>query len=469
MTHHVAVVPGEGVGPEITQATLGAIKATGVDIAFEELSVSPSDPAQFIDTVVAKALESDALMKGPLGTPLGGGKKSLNVSLRTELNLYANVRPIMELPGVGTRLRRMPWQEDKIINFLLVRENLEDLYIGQERRITPNTVVADKVMTVEGCERIVRASFELARQRPGEKAVCCAHKANILKQSEGMLLDIFERVKSDYPEVKTRDLIIDNTAQQLILNPFSFEVVFMSNLHGDILSDQGAAIVGGLGLAGSANIGDAHAMFEAVHGTANDIAGLGQANPTSLMLSSVLLLRYLGESDAAKRLLHGVFATYERGEVRTFDQRTEGATVVSTTDFGKSVERAIEQSEAPQDSRFLYDDFSSLKIPSSSSKLRLEAPVVNVGLEVIAFLAQSQTGLRSSLEAICAPLGFTLSDLAVSGLSLPRSIDPSNNSLVRLTFRGAENSLQSHENGYELSRQLGVLGLNVRSMHFLAV
>jgi isocitrate/isopropylmalate dehydrogenase len=430
MTHLVTVVPGEGIGPEITEGTLKVLKASGADLDFDILNTSTSDPNRFVEDVIASALKSNALLKGPLGTPLGGGFKSLNVTLRNQLQLYANLRPIKELPGIGTRVVPSKRNEGKIIDFLLVRENMEDLYIGQERTIAPGVVVADKVMTLEGCERIIRASFEMARQRAQEgdhRKVCCAHKANILKQTEGMLLSLFRKIAPEYPDVLATDLIVDNAAQQIVINPHDLEVIFMSNLHGDILSDEAAGIIGGLGLAGSANIGSEHAMFEAVHGTAPDIAGKGIANPTSLMLSSVMMLSYLGEEASAIRMLNGMYAVYEQGEFRTGDVARNTPHASSTSDFTDAVVRAIQNNESPEDERFQVLSLPQYRLPHVTlHEFSLNKPINTSKIELQVIHSDASLVSKKTLQSLGEKVGLRLESISqVGNIQRVIFLDPS--------------------------------------------
>jgi isocitrate dehydrogenase (NAD+) len=314
MTYQIVLIPGDGIGPEVTEATRRIVEATGIGVdwtqqlagqAALDKSGSPL-PAETLAAVRA----AHATLKGPTATPSGTGFRSVNVELRQKLHLYANYRPARSLPGVPSRY------ED--VDLIVVRENTEGLYSGLEHEVVPGVVESLRVVTEQASERIARFAFETAR-RQGRKRVTCVHKANILKLSDGLFLRTCRRVAESFPDIQCDDCIIDAAAMKLVINPHSFDIMVMENLFGDIVSDLTAGLVGGLGLAPSANVGDGVAVFEAVHGSAPDIAGKGIANPTALILSAVLMLRYLNEPQAANRIENAVRTVFERGNVRTGD------------------------------------------------------------------------------------------------------------------------------------------------------
>jgi isocitrate dehydrogenase (NAD+) len=267
-------------------------------------------------------------LKGPLTTLVGEGFPSANVALRKGLDLYANLRPVRSIPGVRSRYEN--------VNLAIVRENTEDLYSGIEHMIMPGVTQGLKVITSHASIRIARFAFEYARRRKRLK-VTAVHKANIMKLTDGLFLESARQVAKDYPDIVFDDKIVDNLCLQLVLEPTQFDVLLLSNLYGDIVSDLCAGLVGGLGLVPAANIGESHAVFEAVHGSAPDITGQGIANPTALILSGVLMLRHLGENEAADRVLQAVFRVLEEGEVRTPD--LGGGS--STEEFAEAIVRVL--------------------------------------------------------------------------------------------------------------------------------
>jgi isocitrate dehydrogenase (NAD+) len=314
MAYHIVLIPGDGIGPEVTAAARRVVDSTGVDMTWEEHLAGQTALEKLgtplPETTIAAVRAASASLKGPTATPSGTGFRSVNVELRQKLQLYANYRPARSLPGVPTRYEN--------VDLIVVRENTEGLYSGLEHEVVPGVVESLRIVTEAASERIARFAFETAR-RQGRKRVTCVHKANILKLSDGLFLRTCGRVAESFPDVAFDDSIIDAAAMKLVLNPQSFDIMVMENLFGDILSDLTAGLVGGLGLTPSANIGERVAVFEAVHGTAPDIAGKGVANPTAIILSAVLMLRFLGEKEAADRIENAVRDVLTRGEVRTRD------------------------------------------------------------------------------------------------------------------------------------------------------
>ncbi len=293
----VTVIKGDGVGPEVVDAALKVLKAADVPLNFEECvagrkafeaGITTGVPQETLDSISRNKL----VLKGPLETPIGHGGKSANVTIRKLFDMFGNIRPIKEIPAIQTPF------SGRGINMVVVRENVEDLYAGIEYMQTPDVAQTLKLISRQGCERIVRLAFEIAaaENRP---SVHCVHKANIMKMSEGMLKRVFEEISSDYPNIEAKQVIVDNAAHQLVINPEQFDVLVCTNMNGDILSDQAAGLVGGLGIAASANIGHMACMFESVHGSAPDIAGQGKANPLAFINATILLLKHLGLSDKA--------------------------------------------------------------------------------------------------------------------------------------------------------------------------
>jgi isocitrate dehydrogenase (NAD+) len=297
MTIRATLIPGDGIGPEVTDAAVRVVEAAGVTIDWQraeagaDVFVKHGTPMP--DDVLNSIRTTGVALKGPIGTPIGGGFRSANVVMRQALDLYACVRPVRSIPGLGTRFEG--------VDFVLVRENTEGLYSGLEHRVTEGVVESLKVVTEKASLRIARYAFDLAR-REGRGAVTAVHKANIMKLSDGLFLECARRVARDYPELELREMIIDNCAMQLVTHPEQFEVLLMDNLYGDILSDLGAGLVGGLGVVPGSNIGSECAVFEAVHGSAPDIAGRGLANPTAVIRSAAMLVAHLGQPEAAARI-----------------------------------------------------------------------------------------------------------------------------------------------------------------------
>jgi isocitrate dehydrogenase (NAD+) len=313
----VTLIEGDGIGPEIAAATVKAVEAAGGQIAWERADAGAGAVDKHKDPLPQATIDSikknQLALKGPLATPSGGGYRSVNVTLRQTFDLYANVRPVQTIPGVPSRYTG--------VDLVIVRENTEDLYAGVEHYIDPRRTAAESIaiITKFGSERAIMYAFEYARKHKRKK-VTLVHKANILKMSNGLFLECGREMAKRYPDIQFEDMIVDATAMKLVIAPEKFDVIVTMNLFGDILSDLTAGLVGGLGVAPAANIGDSGlAMFEAVHGTAPDIAGKGIANPTGLMLSAALLLDHVHQDDAAARLRTGIRAALAKAETRTGD------------------------------------------------------------------------------------------------------------------------------------------------------
>src|SRR5919106_427289 len=314
MAHRITLISGDGIGPEVASAVVRIVEASGADIEWEEHVAGQQALDKFGTTLPDELLDSiirnKVALKGPITTPIGKGFTSVNVGLRKTLDLYANLRPVRALPNVPSRYPEL--------DLVVVRENTEDLYAGIEHVVVPGVVESIKVITEKASTRIARYAFEFAR-REGRKKVTAVHKANIMKLSDGLFLDCFRKVAADYPEVEADDKIVDNACMQLVMRPEQFDIMLLENLYGDIVSDLCAGLIGGLGLVPGANIGELGAVFEAVHGSAPDIAGQGIANPTALLQSGILMLRYIGEREAADRIEKALFAVFIEGQVRTRD------------------------------------------------------------------------------------------------------------------------------------------------------
>ncbi len=312
--HAITLIPGDGIGPEVSAATQRVLEAARVPIAWEvqEAGAAVADKRGTVlpDEVLESIRRNKVALKGPIGTPVGKGFRSVNVTLRQALDLYANVRPVRSLPGVESRFEGT--------DLVIVRENTEDLYAGLELMILPGIAQSIKLITEKGCARICEYAFEYA-ERMGRKRVTCVHKANIMKLSDGLLLETFRRTALKHPRIDPAEAIVDACAMQMVRSANKLDVIVTENLYGDILSDLGAGLVGGLGIVPGANIGVDAAVFEAVHGSAPDIAGKGIANPTALIQSSVMMLHHIGEQAAAQRIEDALVSVYQRKEIHTAD------------------------------------------------------------------------------------------------------------------------------------------------------
>jgi len=310
MTHHITLIPGDGIGPEVTNATVRILEASGVKFEWETFMAGAEafeKYQEYIPKDLNDSIERTRVgLKGPVTTPIGGGFASINVELRKRFELYANFRPIRNLPHIPTRYPD--------VDLIIIRENTEGLYSGIEHEVVPGVVESLKIITAKASTRIARFAFDYARKNKRKK-IHAIHKANIMKLSDGLFLRCSRAVAKEYPEITYGEHIVDNTCMQLVMNPYQYDMLVLENLYGDIISDLCAAFVGGLGLVPGANFGDACAIFEAVHGSAPDIAGKDLANPTALLRSALLMLRHLGEREAALRVrtaLERVYRTRDR-------------------------------------------------------------------------------------------------------------------------------------------------------------
>ncbi|MDQ5859226.1 MAG: isocitrate/isopropylmalate family dehydrogenase [Acidobacteriota bacterium] len=323
----VTLIRGDGIGPEVADAVVSILSAAGAPLQFEEAVVGRAAEESEGDPLPARVLDAiranGVALKGPVGTPIGKGFASVNVRLRQALALYANLRPVKTVPEVPSRFEN--------VDLVVIRENTEDLYSGLEHIVVPGVVESIKIITEVASTNIARFAFEYARKH-GRKRVTAIHKANIMKLSDGLFLDCFRRVAAMYPDIVADDQIVDAACMRLVMNPEKFDMLLLENLYGDIVSDLAAGLVGGLGLVPGANLGKDAAIFEAVHGTAPDIAGTGRANPTALLMSAVLMLRHLEQGDLADRIERALFATFA-DSIRTPDI---GGTA-STMEFARAV------------------------------------------------------------------------------------------------------------------------------------
>ncbi|HEX2929223.1 MAG TPA: isocitrate dehydrogenase (NAD(+)) [Candidatus Binatia bacterium] len=334
MKHKITLIPGDGIGPEVAKPTLAIIKAAGVKVYWEPHLAGAEALKKYGTTIPKQLMDSfeknRVALKGPVTTPVGEGFASVNVELRQSFNLYANLRPIKNLPGVKARYQG--------IDLIVVRENTEGLYSGIEHEVVPGVVESLKIMTEKACTRISKFAFEFARSN-GRKKISAVHKANIMKMSDGLFLDCARKVSKGYKSIAFNDVIVDNACLQLVIDPWKFDVLLMENLYGDILSDLAAGLVGGLGVVPGANLGDTHALFETVHGSAPDIKGKNIANPSAMIQAAVMMLRHLSEKAAANRISLALERVLMRGEVLTADLGGRA----TTTKFGEAIIREIER------------------------------------------------------------------------------------------------------------------------------
>ena len=333
MTHKVTLIPGDGIGPEVMQATVRILEATGVKFEWESFAAGAEAYAKYKEYIPRELTESIERtrvgLKGPVTTPIGGGFSSINVELRKKFELFANFRPIRNMPHISTRYPD--------VDLIIVRENTEGLYSGIEHEVVPGVVESLKIITEKASTRISRFAFEYARKN-GRKKIHCIHKANIMKMSDGLFLRCSRNVSKEFPEITYGEHIVDNTCMQMVMNPYQYDMLLLENLYGDIVSDLAAGLVGGLGLVPGANFGHECAIFEAVHGSAPDIAGKNIANPTAVLRSGLLMLRHLGEPEAALKIRGALDHVYRD---RTKLTRDIGGTA-GTSEFADAVIEAMQ-------------------------------------------------------------------------------------------------------------------------------
>src|SRR5437879_1048381 len=343
MTHRITLIPGDGIGPEVTNATVRILEATGVKFEWETFMAGAEafeKYKEYIPKELNDSIEHTRVgLKGPVTTPIGGGFASINVELRKRFELFANFRRIRNLPHIPTRYPD--------VDLIIIRENTEGLYSGIEHEVVPGVVESLKIMTEKASTRIAKFAFEYARKNKRKK-IHAIHKANIMKMSDGLFIRCSRNISKEYPEITYGEHIVDNTCMQLVMNPYQYDVLLMENLYGDIVSDLCAAFVGGLGLVPGANIGDQCAIFEAVHGSAPDIAGKNIANPTAVIRSALLMLRHLGEHEAATRIRNALEKVYRTGDKVTRDVGGKAG----TSEFADSIIEAMETADVqPEPSR----------------------------------------------------------------------------------------------------------------------
>jgi isocitrate dehydrogenase (NAD+) len=332
--HRITLIPGDGIGPEVTAATVRILEATGVKFEWEPQEAGADAYAKYGELLPKQLISSlertHVGLKGPITTPIGGGFASINVALRKRFELYANFRPIRNLPALPTRYPD--------VDLVIIRENTEGLYSGIEHEVVPGVVESLKIITERASTRIALFAFEYARKM-GRKKIHAIHKANIMKMSDGLFIACSRRVAKQYPEITYGEHIVDNTCMQLVMNPYQYDILLLENLYGDIISDLCAAFVGGLGLVPGANFGDTCAVFEAVHGSAPDIAGRNIANPTAVLRSGLLMLRHLGEHEAANEIRRALEKVYRAKQHLTRDVGGKAG----TSEFADAVIEAMQE------------------------------------------------------------------------------------------------------------------------------
>lgn len=431
-THIITLIKGDGIGPEVTQATQKIIEATGVKITWEECEAgakvfksgrATGVPKETIDSIARNKIA----LKGPLETPVGFGEKSANVTLRKLFETYGNIRPVREIQGVPT-----PYAGRKL-DFVIVRENVEDLYAGIEHMQSPSVAQCLKLISRKGCEKIIRLAFEFARSE-GRKKVHCATKANIMKLSEGMMKRTFESVSNDYPDIEAQHIIVDNCAHMLVKNPEMFDVIVTTNMNGDILSDLGSALIGGLGFAPSANIGDDVAIFEAVHGSAPKYAGTNEINPTAVLLSGVMMLRHLGELEAAHAIEQALCWTIKNDGLVTRDVKIPGKNPVSTTAFTDAIIQNLDKRATHQVRP--YAPIGKVNVSSNPVSVKPASRQV-VGVDIFIETGEAMGKVGPHLEQIGASQGCVLKLISNRGVKVypvDHGLVPDMTDVVRCRF-----------------------------------
>jgi isocitrate dehydrogenase len=406
----VTAISGDGIGPEVMRATRRVLEAAGARLDWEEAvagaeafrkGIASGAPQDTLDSIARNRV----VLKGPLETPVGHGEKSANVTLRKVFEMYGNIRPVRELPGIRTPF------SGRGIDFTVVRENVEDLYAGIEHMQTPGVAQCLKIITEVGCERIIRLAASLA-EAEGRRKVTVSTKANIMKLTEGMMKRVGEQVLREHPALQHEHMIVDNCAHQMVIRPEQFDVVVMTNMNGDILSDLAAGLVGGLGVAPSANLGDEVAMFEAVHGSAPQIAGQDLANPTALILSAVMMLRHIGDFGTARRIEHALYVTLEEGRDLTGDIAPPGQGGSTTAYVERLISNLGRESEAVPERE--YRPISMKRWPPITW-YKAAATRELVGVDVFVESERDPRAIGITLQAAAEGSAFTLKMISSRG------------------------------------------------------
>jgi isocitrate dehydrogenase len=455
----ITILPGDGIGPEVVDAALAIIDATGAPVEFEKCEAGARAFQKGIVTGIPKeTIESiertRVVLKGPLETPLGYGGRSANVTLRTLFETYGNIRPVRELPGVQTAFT------GRKLDIVIVRENIEDLYAGIEYMQTPGVAEGLKLISREGCEKIVKLAFAFAIAEERE-SVHCATKSNIMKLTEGLLQRTFEEFAPQYPSIVSKHILIDNCAHQLAMRPEQFDVIVTTNMNGDILSDLTSGLTGGLGFAPSANIGNDVSIFEAVHGSAPDIAGKNKANPTALVLSGAMMLRHIGEGKAANDVEQAVLVTLESG-IRTSDMMGV-QNPASTTDFAKAVISNLGKRSKVSPPR----DYKTVELP----KARLGVNVVTAksrrvsGVDIYVESDLEPKPLATSLDKLASTSSLRLEMITNRGAMVFPSSDRRVSLVDHFRCRFVPRTSGSEPSDADILSLLAAIGNQYRWMH----
>ena len=412
MTHNVTLIEGDGIGAEVVRATRKIIDATGVNIDWDlceagaevfKRGLKSGVPEETIESIKRNRV----VLKGPLETPVGFGEKSANVTLRKLFETYANIRPVKEFPRVETPFKGHG------VDLVIIRENVEDLYAGVEYMPTPGVAECLKLISRKGCEKIIRFAFEFVRSE-GRKTLHCATKANIMKFSEGLVKKTFEEIALEYPDIESHHIIIDNCAHQMVRFPEKFETIVTTNMNGDIISDLGSGLVGGLGLAPGANLGNDVAIFEAVHGSAPKYAGKNIINPTAVLFSGVMMLRHLGEFEAANTIEQATLATLEAG-ILPQDIAGEGP-ATSTTDFTDAIIANFGKTSTAWTAR----DYKKIKMPQVDKRPDIVRPLSRecIGVDIFIDSPLFSEELGQKIRALTADTGFSLKMISNRGVQV---------------------------------------------------
>jgi isocitrate dehydrogenase len=455
----ITVLPGDGIGPEVVEAALAILQATGAAVEFEKCEAGARAFQKGIVTGIPKeTIESiertRVVLKGPLETPLGHGNRSANVTLRTLFETYGNIRPVRELPGVQTAFT------GRNLDIVIVRENIEDLYAGIEYMQTPGVAEGLKLISREGCEKIVKLAFAFAIAEE-RKAVHCATKSNIMKLTEGLLQHTFEEFAPQYPSIVAKHILIDNCAHQLAMRPEQFDVIVTTNMNGDILSDLTSGLTGGLGFAPSANIGNDVSIFEAVHGSAPDIAGKNKANPTALVLSAAMMLRHIGEGKAANDVEQAVLVALESG-IRTSDM-IGVQNPASTSEFTQAVISSLGKRSKVSPPR----DYKKVQLPPAIPGVNVVSATSRrlIGLDVYIETDLDPAKLAAALELVAKPSPLKLQMITNRGAMVfppsGRRVSLVDHFRCRFVLRDAAAALTD----VEILALLGTIGARHRWMH----
>ncbi len=411
--HTITLIQGDGIGPEVTGATRKIIDATGVKINWEiceagaqvfKKGLSTGVPQETVDSIMRNKIA----LKGPLETPVGHGEKSANVTLRKMFETYGNIRPVREFPGVATPF------SGRNVDLVIVRENVEDLYAGIEHMQTPNVAQCLKLISKQGCEKIIRLAFEFARAE-GRKMVHCATKANIMKATEGLMKRTFEEIAKEYSDIQAQHIIVDNCAHQLVKMPEIFDVIVTTNMNGDILSDLGSALIGGLGFAPGANIGDDFSIFEAVHGSAPKYAGQNNINPTAVLLSGVMMLRHIGEFEAAETIEQALVVTLGIDKVYTRDVHGDAGSVSTTTFTDKIISNFGRKH--PQWQERPYKSISMPKLTDEQKSIVVKTRSVN-GIDLFIEAHNDLDGMGRKLTDLAGSANMKLKMISNRGVKV---------------------------------------------------